>query len=273
MACVLGDGNLGRRAAVHAGTAPDTRQRHMEPSQQQTRGGTGMSRQPVPPPMGQPHVAVTEEGLASRLSRRRGGSEPRRRRLRAAVIAIVAVVAITAGIVVYNETSAPSGPLPVHLPSAAGSYLGVYAKGLPDSYTPVSSFADTTGSKPDIVMYYSGWYVPFPTSFADTVAKNGAAPLVQINPQQGNKGISLTAIAAGKYDGYLSAYAEAVRAYAHPVILSFGHEMNGDWEPWGYKHASPASFVAAWRHVVTVFRTLGVQNVTRLLTVNIVNNT
>ena len=77
----------------------------------------------------------------------------------------------------------------------------------------------------------------------------------------------------GRYDGYLSAYAEAVRAYRHPVILSFGHEMNGDWYPWGYRHTSPAAFVAAWRHIVTLFRALGAQNVTWLWTVNIINNT
>ena len=43
-----------------------------------------------------------------------------------------------------------------------------------------------------------------------------------------------SAIAAGKFDAYLSAYAVTVRAYRHPVILSFGHEMNGSWSSWGY---------------------------------------
>ena len=31
-------------------------------------------------------------------------------------------------------------------------------------------------------MYYSGWYVPFPTGFAKTIANNGAVPLVQMDP-------------------------------------------------------------------------------------------
>ena len=86
-------------------------------------------------------------------------------------------------------------------------------------------------------------------------------------------GVSIAAIASGRYDGYLSAYAEAVRAYRHPVILSFGHEMNGTWYSWGYRHTSPAVFVAAWRHIVTLFRALGARNVTWLWTVNIVNDT
>ena len=115
-------------------------------------------------------------------------------------------------------------------------------------------------------MYYSGWLEPFQTSFAATVARHGAVPLVQIDPTD----ISLAAIAAGRYDAYLISYAEAVRAYRDPVILSFGHEMNGTWYSWGYRYTSPATFVAAWRHIVTLFRHLGTPNVTWLWTINII---
>ena len=81
-------------------------------------------------------------------------------------------------------------------------------------------------------MYYSGWYQSFPAGFARTVANEGAVPLVQMDPEN----ISIAAIASGHYDGYLTSYAEAVRHYHHPVIVSFGHEMNGDWYSWGYQN-------------------------------------
>jgi mannan endo-1,4-beta-mannosidase len=193
----------------------------------------------------------------------------RRSRLFKTTVAIIAAAVIAAGVVIYNRSADHVGPLPVDLPPSSGSYLGVFVKGVPDSYTGVTGFENATGAKLDVVMYYSGWYVPFPARFASTVANNGAVPLVQIDPTD----IKVAAIASGKYDGYLSAYAEAVRAYHHPVILSFGHEMNGDWSTWGYKHTSPAVFVAAWRHIVKLFRTLGAGNVTWLWTVNIVNDT
>jgi len=183
-------------------------------------------------------------------------------------MAIIAVAAIALGISLYNRSAEPTGPLPVHLPPASASYLGVYTKGLPESYAPVTAFSSTTGAKPNIVMYYSGWYVPFPAGFASTVANHGAVPLVQMDPDN----INVARIASGHYDGYLSAYAEAVRAYHHPVILSFGHEMNGNWSAWGYRHTSPAAFVAAWRHIVSVFRALGARNATWLWTVNIIND-
>jgi hypothetical protein len=201
----------------------------------------------------------------------RGNVPGKRRRIVTIGAAIIAAAAITAGVVFYNGSAAPIGPLPVHLPADSGSYLGVYAKGAPASYNGVTAFTNAIGTRPDVVMYYSGWYQPFQTVFATNAAVNGAVPLVQMDPE--GKGVNLPAIAAGKFDGYLSAYAEAVHAYRHPVILSFGHEMNGSWSPWGYQHASPKAFVAAWRHIVTLFRALGARNVTWLWTVNIVNDT
>jgi mannan endo-1,4-beta-mannosidase len=147
------------------------------------------------------------------------------------------------------------------------SYVGVYQSGAPASYAGVARFTATTGIKPRLVVYYSGWFEPFKASFATTAAKHGAVPLVQINP----KGVSLAAIASGHYDSYLSSYAEAVRSYHRPVVLSFGHEMNGSWYSWGYRHTSPAAFVAAWRHIVTLFRGLEVRNVTWLWTVNVMH--
>jgi mannan endo-1,4-beta-mannosidase len=182
--------------------------------------------------------------------------------------AILAAVAIAAGVIIYNRTADPTGPLPVDLPAASGSYLGVYANGVPGSYAGVTKFANSTGAHPDVVMYYSGWFVPFPVDFAVRTANAGAVPLIQIDPDS----INIAGIVSGRYDGYLSSYAESVRRYRHPVILSFGHEMNGSWYSWGYRHTSPAVFVAAWRHIVSLFRALGAHNVTWLWTVNIIND-
>lgn len=202
------------------------------------------------------------------MKRRNDNELKRRRKILTTGGALITVAAIALGISLYNNSAGNSGPLPVNLPPASGSYLGVYAKGVPGSYSAVTAFSGSTGITPDIVMYYSGWFVPFPASFANTAANRGAVPLVQMDPDS----ISDAAIASGRYDGYLSSYAESVRAYGNPVILSFGHEMNGDWSSWGYKHQSPVAFIAAWRHIVKLFRALGAGNVTWLWTVNIIND-
>jgi hypothetical protein len=145
-------------------------------------------------------------------------------------------------------------------------YLGVYERDSPRSYAGVEQFAHDIGKQPNLASYYSSWLEPFQASFATVADKHGAIPLVQINPA----GVSLAAIAAGKYDAYLHAYASAVRSYHNRVILSFGHEMNGYWFSWGNRHVSPATFVAAWRHIVDIFRGQGADNVTWLWTVNII---
>ena len=57
-----------------------------------------------------------------------------------------------------------------------------------------------------------------------------------------------------------------MRDFRHAVIIGFGHEMNATWYPWGYTHVSAATFVGAWRHIVTLFRQDGAENVTWLWT-------
>ena len=188
-----------------------------------------------------------------------------------AVIAAIAVV-VAAGrhdqAVARHATAPAAAPARVTLPASPGTYLGVYRSGAPASFAGVTGFTGHTGVRPDVVLYFSGWGEPFQASFAGTTAKAGAVPLVQLEPGT----VPLAAIASGRYDGYLSSYAGAVRAYRHPVILSFGHEMNGWWYPWGYRHTSPRVFVAAWRHIVRLFGAAGAHNVTWLWTVNVIHD-
>ena len=112
--------------------------------------------------------------------------------------------------------------------------------------------------------YYSGWAQPFNMSYANMLHGHGDIPYVQIDPSFAK----VSAIPTGAYDTYLRSYADSVRDYGHAVVIGFGHEMNGDWYSWGYGQTPPAAFVAAWRHIVTVFRQEGAYNVTWLWTVN-----
>lgn len=208
---------------------------------------------------------------------RRRPAPPRGRRIlagrhrarMAAALAVAGALVIVASVFIVLGTGnrAVHPPQPqgrAALPTTPGSYVGVYAPGAPGSYAGVAAFANATRVTPSLVVYYSGWLEPFQASFATTVRKHSAVPLVQIDPT----GISIAGIAGGHFDAYLTAYAQAVRAYGGPVILSFGHEMNAPWYTWGYRYTSPAAFVTAWRHIVTLFRKLGAWNVTWLWTVN-----
>ena len=161
-------------------------------------------------------------------------------------------------------------PVRITLPIHQASYLGTFAKGVPLSYAPFESIVATTGVHPNVALYYSGWHEKFQSTFAIQVAEHGGIPFIQIDPV----GTSFQAIVAGVYDAYLATFATAVASYGakthRGVIIGFGHEMNGQWFPWGYRHLSPTLFVAAWRHVVNVFRQQGADDVAWLWTVNII---
>jgi mannan endo-1,4-beta-mannosidase len=189
----------------------------------------------------------------------RGGATWVRRHVTAVTCAAVVVAA--AAVVAVARPSAPAQP------TQPLRYLGVYEADAPSSYAGVDRFAQAIGTQPNLACYYSSWREPFQVRFATAAAEHGAVPLIQVNPA----GVNLAAIASGRYDGYLRTYAAAVRSYRRPVIVSFGHEMNGWWYSWGYVHSSPAAFVAAWRHIVTVFRARGARNVTWLWTINIID--
>jgi hypothetical protein len=179
--------------------------------------------------------------------------------MRSQLVILVAVVIATVAFAFAVNRSVPFYP---DLPTDPASYLGVYETGPPGTYQPVADFTRVVGRQPNLVGYYSGWREPFQASFAQTVSEHGAATILQWDPSLA----SVSVIAAGGYDTYLRSFADSVRDFGQPVVIGFGHEMNAPWYSWGYGHVPPSTFVAAWRHIVTVFRGQGAYNVTWLWT-------
>ena len=142
--------------------------------------------------------------------------------------------------------------------------MGAYEAVSPGTWAGMAEFGSATGVTPKVALYYSTWNSGFNTTFAQAARSHGAYVFVELEPF----GVSLASIAAGRSDNYLRTYASTIREFGHPVILSFAHEMNGNWYSWGDGHVTPAEFIAAWRHVVQVFRAEGASNVTWVWTVN-----
>ena len=196
----------------------------------------------------------------------------------AGAIALSVVLAGCAGPLAWTPPAQTSTRLPSAAigPAGTGSgsigaptsmLLGAYEAATPASWSGMAEFAAATGIQPKIALYYSAWNAGFNAGFAQTARQHGAYVFVQLQPDS----VTLASVAAGDSDAYLRRYASAVRQFGHPVILSFAHEMNGNWYSWGAGHVSPATFVAAWRHVVQVFRDQGASNVTWVWTVNALN--
>ncbi len=94
-----------------------------------------------------------------------------------------------------------------------------------------------------------------------------ATPLLSLEPWRAAQGprqpdFTLKATIEGRWDTQYRQVAQSVVGYRGVVLLRFAHEMNGDWYPWGITNGNTAAdFVAAWRHVVDLFRAAGATNV------------
>lgn len=162
--------------------------------------------------------------------------------------------------------------------ASASIRLGVYVAsegqvGAPEDAKVLDSYATMVGRKPDIVMTYSNVTDPLLTSNeVSNLQSRGETPLVSWQLfQSGWSGptISLSGIAAGSYDSYLKKAAGEAKAMPfNEILIRFGHEMNGNWYGWS---GDPANFVAAWKHIVSIFRVQGANNVKFVWSANVDN--
>jgi hypothetical protein len=163
-------------------------------------------------------------------------------------------------------------------PASATIRLGVYDAaqgevGAPESAQTLDQYAAMVGRKPDIVMDYSNLSDPLLTrTEVQNLSARGETPLVSWQLYKSGYGgatIPLSQIAAGAYDGDLRRAAGEAKAMPFgEILIRFGHEMNGDWYGWS---GDPSAFVAAWRHVVSLFRAEGVTNVKWVWSANVDN--
>ncbi len=186
------------------------------------------------------------------------------------IAGLLAVILVAGFYVVIHRPKPVLPPVNRPLPATPGYYLGVTESNELKNYDTVQAFADAIGRKPNLVLYYSAWGDPFATRLAYEARDHRATVFVQLDPPQ--QTTAMAQVARGKYDAYLRAYAKAVRTFRYPVVIGFAPEMNGDWDSWGWTHTDPATWVKAWRHVVTLFRQAGATNVTWIWTVNAGSN-
>lgn len=121
----------------------------------------------------------------------------------------------------------------------------------------VRDFRRATGAPVNMVEFYNPFSQPFQRTEAEQAVAAGAVPLIQLNPRH----VSVRGVADGRYDQHIREYADALKAFRCEVVLSFGHEMNGWWYPWGLPTTKPATFIAAWRHIHDIFAAQHVRNV------------
>lgn len=135
----------------------------------------------------------------------------------------------------------------------------------------LSAFESHAGKKVAVYGYYASFYWDqnFNTTQASSIANRGSIPMLTWEPWNPTCGCaeqpeySDAAIAGGHFDEYLTRFAGQVKAWGRPMWIRFAHEMNGNWYPWsvGVNGNTASQYVAAYRHVVDVFRAAGATNV------------
>jgi mannan endo-1,4-beta-mannosidase len=157
----------------------------------------------------------------------------------------------------------PSPATKADLVNPSKDYFGFNQDGLPGDTAMFDKLATEAGKAPSSV----GWFSSFDQTYrGDLVTQSwrrGALPVVTWMPLQSGSGqsYSLSSIAAGKHDAYLRRFAGDVTRTNLPIVLRFGHEMNGNWYGWSSGRTewnnSPEKYIAAWRHIWQVFDEVG----------------
>ena len=137
-------------------------------------------------------------------------------------------------------------PLSVNWNTADGNPVGTWQGAAKFSAAPVKSAS-----------YFDAWLGPFPTVLDTLAGQNNATVYLNLEPWNtwGNGPTpKMTDIAKGSADSYLTSIGNAIKAGGNDVWVTFAHEMNGTWYPWGIQAVTPAQWVAAWKHVCDVIR-------------------
>lgn len=134
-------------------------------------------------------------------------------------------------------------------------------------------------------VYFDDEWLPsraFPIQTATWIRARGAVPFIRLMmrsqriPLITDPTFTLDRILAGEFDGDLAAWADQARAFGSPLIVEYGTEVNGDWNPWSAEYnggldVGPDKFKRAFRHLVGVMRGRGASNITWALHYNVQN--
>jgi len=153
-------------------------------------------------------------------------------------------------------------PVPVYpsdsLAPAHGALFGAWVQparwtGADAEESAVAAFEHAIGRKLAINNLYVPWTTPMPMAMARWDLRRGSIPMISWAAAPTGQ------IAAGAYDALIRAQALRLKALHGPVLLRWFAEM--DLAQNRADAISPASYVAAWRHMHGIFTSAGATNV------------
>jgi hypothetical protein len=158
-----------------------------------------------------------------------------------------------------SGSASPSGHLATgSLVPSAGALFGAWVEPTDgfttsDEESAVTALEHRLGRSLAIDQLYVRWDAPMPLAVARWDLQHGTIPMISW------AGAPTSLIASGRYDAQIRARALQLRALPGPVMLRWFAEMDGTANR--ADAGSPKTFVAAWRHIHSIFASVGASNV------------
>lgn len=188
------------------------------------------------------------------------------------------------------HTSRPLGrehSVATPFPPRGKQFIGIMTTGGPYDFTDLGSFTTAVKHRPEVYEFSQGWALnQFNRGVIEGVARRGMLPMISWEPWNYRResrsdalrgyqpAYRLSNIIDGRYDKYITSWAEGVKGLGFTIAIRFAHEMNGYWYPWCVlaNGNTIGQYVRAWRHVHDIFRKAGATNVIWVWSPNVVWN-
>lgn len=127
----------------------------------------------------------------------------------------------------------------------------------------LSGLEGQVGRRFDIVYEWSGIDQRLPTHRQEENARGGRYLHINIESRRftepGHSVVDWSDVASGRFDNALRTQADGLRRLGEPVFVTFDHEADRP-DKVGVRGGA-ADFIAAWRHIVNIYRARGATNV------------
>jgi hypothetical protein len=173
------------------------------------------------------------------------------------VVTIVLAAALLFALLLALRSTSPSQAAhlgPIASSSSVGDDIlpesGAYHGAVISSLEQIEAFECMVGKKLSVVKVYQHFHnEDFYQNWADFIHDHGAIeflsfdPTIHVHPSPDiTKSLDLTscAVLSGDYDSTIIAFAQHIKSWGQPLLLSFAGEMNGNWAGWsGAKNFGP----------------------------------
>lgn len=153
--------------------------------------------------------------------------------------------------------------------SALHCFMGAFLSDEPTKEG-IIDFKNKYGKKPYLIMVFVDWKNFINREVIKDVYSQGCVLFVTWEPWYAvaKEGMDYDEILSGKWDEYISEFAEILKKIDGAVFLRFGHEMNGNWYPWSGTKIGNSKFVEIYKYVKDIFDEIGATNVKWVFSVN-----